>query len=128
MFFGGFASFHKESREHVAFLTVTPGEKKSFEWFLSESLISEPPHSAYRGTDVSQTHRAIRRRGCRTRGQISKDIQLFFHPKHGKVGERLHPVKMLVLFPYVSRQFGKILDCWFSKRNCWKPYAICSSG
>jgi hypothetical protein len=116
MFFGGFMSFHNESREHVALLTVTPEERKSFDWFLERLidlqnllslLIGEPTfpkRTVLYGDEVSGP-------GFKYR----EDIQLFFHPKHGKVGERLHPIKMLVLFPYISGQFGKILDSWFSK-------------
>ena len=114
-------SFHKDSREHVAILTVTPGEKKPFEWFLERLvdlqnlltlLIGEPTfpkRTVLYGDEVSEP-------GFKYR----EDIRLFFHPKHGKVGERLHYVKMLVPFPYVGGQFGKILDSWFLKAELLK--------
>ncbi|OWK45507.1 HEPN domain-containing protein [Fimbriiglobus ruber] len=118
MFFGGFASFHKESREHVALLTVKPAAKQPFDWFLERIvdlqnlltlLIGEPTfpkRTVLYGDEIAGPGFTYR-----------EDIQLFFHPAHGKIGERLHPVKMLAMFPAVSAHFGTILDSWFAKRE-----------
>ncbi len=116
MFFGGFASYHKESREHVALLTVKPDRKQTLQWFLERIVdlqnlltlfIGEPTfpkRTVLYGDEISGPGFTYR-----------EDIQLFFHPKHGKPSERLPPVEMLVLFPHVAGQFGTILDSWFSK-------------
>ncbi len=116
MFFGGFASFHKESREHVALLTVTPGEKRPFEWFLERIVDLQNLLTLFIGEPTFPKRTVLY--GDEVAGpgfKYREDIQLFFHPKHGKAGERLHPARMLILFPHVSAWFGKILDSWFSK-------------
>lgn len=118
MFLGGFASFHKESREHVALLTVTPGEKKSFDWFLERTVDLQNLLTLFIGEPTFPKRTVLY--GDELTGPgftYREDIQLFFHPAHGKVVERLHPIKMLAFFPGLSAHFGTILDSWFSKKQ-----------
>lgn len=116
MFFGGMMSFHKESREHVALLTVKPADKQSIRWFLERIVDFQNLLALFIGEPTFPKRTILF--GDEVSGpgfQYREDIQLFFHPKYGKVGERLNPAKMLILFPHVAGQFGTILDSWFLK-------------
>jgi hypothetical protein len=115
-FFGGFMSFHKQNREHVALVTVMPEDKQPLQWFFERLVDLQNLLTLFIGEPTFPKRTVLYGDEISGPGfKYREDIQLFFHPKYGKIGERLHPVKMLVIFPAVAKQFGTILDHWFSK-------------
>jgi hypothetical protein len=117
-FFGGFASYHKESREHVALLTLKPEVKQPFDWFLERVVDLQNLLTLFIGEPTFPKRTILYGDEIDGPGfKYREDIQLFFHPAHGKMEERLHPVRMLAIFPAVSGHFGTILNSWFSKKE-----------